>query len=68
MPGTAPGGLAVAPPEALDGCGFDRTNAFAAAGIVLVAFAMYARTVAPTLSFWDCGEFIASSYKLEVGH
>jgi hypothetical protein len=22
----------------------------------------------PTASFWDCGEFIASSYKLEVGH
>ena len=28
----------------------------------------YLLTIEPTASFWDCGEFIASSYKLEVGH
>ena len=28
----------------------------------------YLSTIEPTASFWDCGEFIASSYKLEVGH
>ena len=38
----------------------------------VVAFAVsaltYLLTIEPTASFWDCGEFIASSYKLEVGH
>ncbi len=29
---------------------------------------VYILTVEPTTSFWDCGEFIASSYKLLVGH
>ncbi len=28
----------------------------------------YILTLEPTASFWDCGEFIASGYKLEVGH
>lgn len=34
----------------------------------LVAAIVYILTVEPTASFWDCGEFISSSYKLEVGH
>lgn len=29
---------------------------------------VYLSTIEPTASFWDCGEFIASSYKLLVGH
>lgn len=36
--------------------------------IFAVAFVTYYLTVEPTVSLWDCGEFIASSYKLEVGH
>ena len=34
----------------------------------LVSAVTYLATIEPTASFWDCGEFIASSYKLEVGH
>ncbi|RPH34298.1 MAG: DUF2723 domain-containing protein [Bacteroidales bacterium] len=34
----------------------------------LVAAIVYLLTIEPTASFWDCGEFIASAYKLEVGH
>ncbi|HEX4886765.1 MAG TPA: DUF2723 domain-containing protein [Luteibaculaceae bacterium] len=33
-----------------------------------IATAVYLLTIEPTASFWDCGEFIASAYKLEVGH
>ena len=28
----------------------------------------YCLTIEPTASFWDCGEYIACAYKLEVGH
>ncbi|MBR2296320.1 MAG: DUF2723 domain-containing protein, partial [Clostridia bacterium] len=30
--------------------------------------AVYCLTIEPTASFWDCGEFITTGYKLEVGH
>ena len=36
--------------------------------VFAIAFATYLLTIEPTASFWDCGEFIASSYKLEIGH
>ena len=34
----------------------------------LIAAFTYLSTIEPTGSFWDCGEFITSAYKLEVGH
>lgn len=36
--------------------------------IFFIASFVYISTIEPTASFWDCGEFIASAYKLEVGH
>jgi len=33
-----------------------------------VSAVVYIKTVEPTVSFWDCGEFILSSFKLQVGH
>ncbi len=36
--------------------------------VFLVAAWTYITTIEPTSSFWDCGEFIATAYKLEVGH
>lgn len=33
-----------------------------------IASFVYLSTIEPTASFWDCGEYIACSYKLEVGH
>jgi len=36
--------------------------------VFLVAAITYFLTLEPTVSWWDCGEFITSAYKLEVGH
>ena len=33
-----------------------------------LAFVVYAMTVEPTVGFWDTGEYILTSSKLEVGH
>ena len=33
-----------------------------------IAAFVYLSTIEPTTSFWDCGEYIATSYKLQVGH
>ena len=33
-----------------------------------IALLTYTLTVEPTMSFWDCGEYIATAAKLEVGH
>lgn len=33
-----------------------------------IATFTYCSTIEPTASFWDCGEYIACAYKLEVGH
>ena len=36
--------------------------------VFAIAAATYLLTIEPTASFWDCGEFISSAFKLEVGH
>jgi hypothetical protein len=36
--------------------------------VFAIATAVYVLTLEPTASFWDCGEFIAASYKLQVPH
>jgi len=36
--------------------------------VFLIAAITYLMTIEPTASLWDCGEFIASCFKLEVGH
>ncbi len=39
-----------------------------AALVFLYSLVLYVMTVAPTASFWDCGEFIAISNRLQVSH
>jgi hypothetical protein len=34
----------------------------------VIATVTYLLTLEPTASFWDCGEFISTAYKLDVGH
>jgi tetratricopeptide (TPR) repeat protein len=36
--------------------------------VFLIASFTYLSTMESTASFWDCGEYIACAYKLEVGH
>lgn len=36
--------------------------------VFIFASAVYLITSEPTASFWDCGEYIATAYKLQVGH
>jgi len=36
--------------------------------VCLAASSVYLMTMESTASFWDCGEFISSAYKLEVEH
>jgi len=36
--------------------------------VFAIATTVYVITSEPTASFWDCGEYIATSYKLQVGH
>lgn len=33
-----------------------------------IAIITYYLTLEPTVSFWDCGEYISTAFKLEVGH
>jgi hypothetical protein len=36
--------------------------------VFAVAAMIYLMTIEPSVSLWDCGEFIATAFKLEVGH
>ena len=36
--------------------------------VFAIAAVTYLLTMEPTASFWDCGEFIVSAHKLDVGH
>ncbi len=36
--------------------------------VFLIALITYILTIEPTVSYWDCGEYISTSVKLEVGH
>ena len=52
----------------MDNKKFTFWNRLSAVLVFVIAAITYLMTIEPTASFWDCGEFIASSYKLEVGH
>jgi len=47
---------------------YNRLNTFLGWGVFLIASVVFIITSEPTMSFWDCGEYIATAYKLEVGH
>ena len=47
---------------------FSRLNTLMAWIVFAIAAIVYGLTVEPTASLWDCPEFIACGYKLEIGH
>lgn len=47
---------------------YQKINIFTGWMAFAASLVVYTLTVEPTASFWDCGEFIAASYKLEVPH
>jgi hypothetical protein len=47
---------------------FKRLNTLMGWAVFVVALVTFAMTVERTASFWDCGEFIACSFKLQVPH
>ena len=47
---------------------FQRINTCMAWLMFAIAAIVYGLTVEPTASLWDCPEFIACGYKLEIGH
>lgn len=47
---------------------FKRWNNLVGWAVFAVAAIVYLMTMEPVSSLWDCSEFIATSYKLEVGH
>ena len=47
---------------------FYRINMMAAWLVFAIAAIVYGLTIEPTASLWDCPEFIACGYKLEIGH
>ena len=47
---------------------FEKWDTLLGWSVFLIALITYAITVEPTVSFWDAGEYIATSAKLQVGH
>jgi len=47
---------------------FKKVNNIAGWLVFAIAYFTYLKTMEATASLWDCGEFISTAYKLEVGH
>jgi len=47
---------------------FQKINTIGGWFVFAISALIYLLTLEPSVSFWDCGEFITAAYKLEIGH
>ncbi len=47
---------------------FKKWNTLLGWAVFAIALLTYTLTLEPTVSYWDCGEYISTAVKLEVGH
>lgn len=47
---------------------YQRWNNITGWSLFVVSSLVYILTIEPTVSFWDCGEFILCAFRLQVGH
>ena len=47
---------------------FKKLNNIVGWGVFMIATIVYFLTLETTVSWWDCGEYISTAYKLQVGH
>ncbi|MGZ2369116.1 protein O-mannosyl-transferase family [Ancylomarina sp. YFZ004] len=47
---------------------FQKLNIIGGWLVFSISALVYLLTLEPSVSFWDCGEFITAAYKLEIGH
>ncbi len=47
---------------------YRRPGVWCALGVLMTALAVYTRTLPPTISFWDCGEYITTAHILGIPH
>ena len=47
---------------------FKRLNNIGGVVSFVIAAIVYTLTLEPTASWWDCGEYISTAFKLQVGH
>ena len=47
---------------------FAQRNRWVATLVTAITSIVYLSTLAPTVAFWDCGEFITTSYRFGVPH
>ncbi|HEX3019527.1 MAG TPA: DUF2723 domain-containing protein [Chitinispirillaceae bacterium] len=45
-----------------------RYNRIFALGVFLISFVIFVMTMAPTVAFWDCGEYISAGHTMGVPH